>query len=301
MEKTKKEKSGKSYIFWAVVLVIYTLGSIIFFMCFSVNEVYRSTLVRQFGETVRVVNQPGVFFTNPIQDEISIYTGERMYDIPVTNVTTSDKKTMEADAYVTWRITDAQTYYRQLSSVESATGRLSSNVYSSMKKIISSTKQDDVIAGKDGTLSQSILDSITSLNTYGITITSFDIKGLDLPDKNKESVYQRMISERTAIADKERAAGEKLFNESKADTDRTVRETKSNAELEAATIAADAESQYYETLRQAYSSTSEKEEFYRYWLGLETLKESLKNGGTIQITESDPLYQILINKAGTND
>lgn len=298
--KENAVKTKKSVILWGVILGVFILGSIIFFMCFNVNQVYRSTLVRQFGETVRIVDVPGVYFTNPFQDEISIYTGERVYDVPVTNVTTSDKKTMEADAYVTWKITDAQTYYRQLSSVEAATGRLSSNVYSSMKKVISSTTQEDVIAGKDGTLATSILNSITNLNTYGITITSFDIKGLDLPDENKESVYERMISERDAIAAKEKAAGEKILAEAKAATDKTVRETKSNAELEAATITADAERQYYETLRLAYSSTPEKEEFYRYWLGLETLKESLKNGATIQITEDDPLYQILVNANKAN-
>jgi len=298
--KENAVKTKKSVILWGVILGVFILGSIIFFMCFNVNQVYRSTLVRQFGETVRIVDEPGVYFTNPFQDEISIYTGERVYDVPVTNVTTSDKKTMEADAYVTWKITDAQTYYRQLSSVEAATGRLSSNVYSSMKKVISSTTQEDVIAGKDGTLATSILNSITNLNTYGITITSFDIKGLDLPDENKESVYERMISERDAIAAKEKAAGEKILAEAKAATDKTVRETKSNAELEAATITADAERQYYETLRLAYSSTPEKQEFYRYWLGLETLKESLKNGATIQITEDDPLYQILVNANKAN-
>jgi len=296
----EKVKKSNSHIVWGVVIVLYVIGSILFFMCFNINQVYRSTLVRQFGETVRVVDNPGIYFTNPIQDEISIYTGERVYDVPVTNVTTSDKKTMEADAYVTWRITDSQTYYKQLSSVEAATGRLSSNVYSSMKRVISSTKQEDIIAGKDGTLAQSILDSITNLGTYGIKITSFDIKGLDLPEENKESVYSRMISERMAIADKEEAAGEKILNEAKAATDEKVRVTKSNAELEAAAIAADAENQYYETLRQAYSATPEKEEFYKYWLGLETLRESLKNGGTVQITESDPLYKILVN-AGANE
>jgi membrane protease subunit HflC len=296
----EKVKKSNSHIVWGVVIVLYVIGSILFFMCFNVNQIYRSTLVRQFGETVRVVDNPGIYFTNPIQDEISIYTGERVYDVPVTNVTTSDKKTMEADAYVTWRITDSQTYYKQLSSVEAATGRLSSNVYSSMKRVISSTKQEDIIAGKDGTLAQSILDSITNLGTYGIKITSFDIKGLDLPEENKESVYSRMISERMAIADKEEAAGEKILNEAKAATDEKVRVTKSNAELEAAAIAADAENQYYETLRQAYSATPEKEEFYKYWLGLETLRESLKNGGTVQITESDPLYKILVN-AGANE
>ena len=295
MKEETITKKSIAPIFWGIFLGAYLFGSFLFALCFNVNEIYRTTLVRQFGETVKIVDQPGVYFTNPIQDEISIYTGERMYDVPTTNVTTSDKKTMEADAYVTWKITNPQTYYRQLSSVEAATGRLSSNVYSSMKRVISSTKQENVIAGKDGSLASSILNSITNLSTYGITITSFDIKGLDLPDENKESVYERMISERKAIAAKETAAGEKILAEATAATDKTVRETKSNAELEAAAIAADAETQYYETLRQAYSSTPEKEEFYKYWLGLETLKESLKKGGTIQITENDPLYQILIN------
>lgn len=301
MNNTNTKKS-KAPVIWGIITVIYIIGAAIFLMCFNVNEVYRSTLVRQFGETVKIVETPGVYFTNPLQDEISIYTGERVYDVPSTNVTTSDKKTMEADAYVTWKITDAQTYYRQLSSVEAATGRLSSNVYSSMKKVISSTKQDDVIAGKDGTLASSILKSITNLGTYGITITSFDIKGLDLPDENKESVYGRMISERQAIAAKETATGEKVYTEAVAETDKKTRELKSNAELEAATIAAEAEAEYYETLANAYSATPQKEEFYRYWLGLETLRESLKGGGTIQITESDPLYQILINaKMNGND
>ena len=297
MNENIESKKIKSYTVWVVILASYLVTAFLFYLCFNVNNIYQTVLVRQFGETVKVVEAPGIFFTNPLQDEISIYTGERLYDVPVTNVTTSDKKTMEADAYVSWEITDAQTYYRQLSSVEAATGRLSSNVYSSMKRIISSTTQDAVIAGKDGTLSQSILKSITSLSNYGITITSFDIKGLDLPDENKESVYNRMISERKAIASRETAAGEKFYNESKAATDQKVRETKSNAELEAATIEADAEKQYFDTLRQAYSSSPEKQEFYRYWLGLETLKESLKKGGTIQITKSDPLYKILINAA----
>ena len=66
-------KKSNSHIVWGVVIVLYVIGSILFFMCFNINQVYRSTLVRQFGETVRVVDNPGIYFTNPIQDEISIY------------------------------------------------------------------------------------------------------------------------------------------------------------------------------------------------------------------------------------
>ena len=291
------EKKHRTYIIWAIVLVAYVIFGMVFFKCFNVNEAYRTALIRQFGKTVATKEEPGIYFINPLQDAISIYTGERMYDVPITDVTTSDKKNMMADAFVTWKITDVKKYYRQLSSAEAATGRISSNVYSAMKKVISATPQDDVIAGKDGRLSQSILGSITSLDQYGIKIHTFDIKGLDLPEENKTAVFDRMISERQAITAKYNADGDKTYNEAKAITDQEVRQLVSDAEAKAAQIEADGAAQYYEILRKAYSGSPEKEEFYKYWLGLETLKTSLKNGGTIQITEGDPLYNILKNSA----
>ncbi len=39
-----------------------------------------------------------------------------------------------------------------------------------------------------------------SMEQYGITLLDFDTKQLDLPDDNKEAVYERMISERDNIA-----------------------------------------------------------------------------------------------------
>ena len=288
---------GKSFRFWVIISIVYVLFGLVFLKCFNVNQMYQSVLIRQFGEIVSTKETPGVYFTNPIQDTVEIYTGERIYDLPVTGVTTSDKKTMIADAFVTWEVTSAIPFYKNVGSSDAATGRLSSAVYSSLKKVISATPQDDVIAGKDGRLSESILKNVSSLEKYGITIRTFDIKGLDLPGENKTSVYTRMIAERKAIEAQYTASGDKTYNEMKAQTDAEVREIKSNAKAEAALIIADGQKQYYEILRKAYSASPEKEEFYRYWLGLSTLKKSLKNGGTIQITEGDPLYNVLINAA----
>ena len=77
-----------------------------------------------------------------------------------------------------------------------------------MKNVISSTLQDDVISGKDGSLSTNILKKI-NLEEYGITVAKIEMKLLDLPSDNKNAVYQRMISERQAIAAEYKANGEK--------------------------------------------------------------------------------------------
>ena len=276
--------------------IIAILVVLTFAFSFNYNVKDREVLVFQFGKLVNVHSDEGVYFKIPyIQTVKSIFVGERIYDIPRTNVTTSDKKTMICDAYATWKITDIKKYYSKLSSVEAAQDRLNAAVYSSIKNVISSTSQDEVISGKDGSLGANILKK-TNLDSYGISVTNIEIKVLDLPDDNKESVYKRMISERQAIAAKYTADGEKTANTIKSETDANVRTIKSNAEAEAADVIANGETQYYQILADAYSKSEDKTEFYKYWSGLEALKDTLKNGGTYVIDKSSPLYEVLINK-----
>ena len=283
----------KRSIISAIIAIVAVLT---FAFSFNYNVKDREVLVFQFGKLVNVHSDEGVYFKIPyIQTVKSIFVGERIYDIPRTNVTTSDKKTMICDAYATSKITDIKKYYSKLSSVEAAQDRLNAAVYSSIKNVISSTSQDEVISGKDGSLGANILKK-TNLDSYGISVTNIEIKVLDLPDDNKESVYKRMISERQAIAAKYTADGEKTANTIKSETDANVRTIKSNAEAEAADVIANGETQYYQILADAYSKSEDKTEFYKYWSGLEALKDTLKNDGTYVIDKSSPLYEVLINK-----
>ena len=61
--------------------------------------------------------------------------------------------------------------------------------------------QDQVISGRTGSLSEKVMENIgTNMEQYGIELLSFETKQLDLPNDNKEAVYERMISERENIA-----------------------------------------------------------------------------------------------------
>lgn len=277
------------------VLLIVVLG--IASSCIAYNTPNQTALIIQFGEIVGQRTEPGPYFKTPvIQNVHKIYTGEQLYDLPPSEVITSDKKTMDSNSYSIWEITNPVLYYQTLASQSVAVNRINAAVYNATKKVISSTTQDDVINGKDGQLSRNILDSI-NLDSYGIDVTDFETKQLDLPDENEAAVYARMISERNAIAAQYRADGQRDAQKIISETDASVRETISNAEAEAAMIIAEGESLYFQTLRQSYAQTPESEEFYNFIIGLEAMKKTLTNGGVITITEDHPLYGILFNRA----
>ena len=284
------------YVKTIVVSVLVAFVILVGTSFFGYNTENHNVLIVQLGEVVDVIQEPGIFFKVPIiQTTKSIYVGEQLYDIRESEVITSDKKNMITNCYVTWQITDVKRYYQTLSSPSVAQGRIDVTVYNAIKNVISSTTQDEVISGKDGTLSDKIL-SRCSMEQYGIKVTKAEVKLLDLPSDNKDSVYKRMISDREAIVAEYKANGDKESRNIKSATDAQVRQIVSEAQVIAADTEAEGESEYFRILAEAYGASPERQEFYNFIIGLEAMKESLSNGGTITIDENSPLYNILINQ-----
>jgi HflC protein len=172
--------------------------------------------------------------------------------------------------------------------------RIDAAVYNSTKNVISSMTQDEVIEARDEGLTDLITDDAnTAMSEYGIVITQSQIKALDLPDDNKEAVYQRMISERNNIAASYRAEGEAQAQKIRNETDRTVAVTKAQASKEADILIAEGEAEYMRILSGAYD-TPEKADFYNFIRSLDALKESLKGQGqTIILGKDSELSKIL--------
>ena len=113
------------------------------------------------------------------------------------------------------------------------------------------------------------------MDSYGIHIYAVETKKLDLPDSNKESVYQRMISERNNIAAQYTADGDHQSQLIRNETDRTVKETIAKAQAEAEKIKAEGEARYMQILSDAYNDES-KADFLHHVRSLDALKASLK-------------------------
>ena len=246
-------------------------------------------VVRQFGKIVRIVDEPGLYAKVPfIQDVQAISSATRIYDIPSSDVITKDKKSMIADNYVLWKVTDPTKYLQSLNAItERANERIEAAVYNATKNVISSMTQDEVIAARGDTLTAMITEQANSdIGGYGVEIIQSQIKTLDLPDDNKEAVYERMISERNNIAARYTAQGQAEAQKIRNQTDKDVTIMLADADKSAAILEAEGESEYMRILSDAYNDES-KADFYNYIRGLDALKASLSGSNKTLILDKD--------------
>lgn len=288
-------KIAKRIVLVIVLLVLLVTGA----SSIVITRENEYSLVRQFGKIDHVVSKAGVSFKIPfIQSVDTLPKQILLYDLPSSDVITSDKKTMICDSYILWYIADPQKFAQTLnSSITNAEGRLDAIVYNSTKNVISSTTQDDVISGRDGELSEAIMANIgNSLDQYGIQLLSFETKKLDLPGDNKAAVYERMISERDNIAATYTAEGSSEAQIIRNTTDKEVTVLLSEAEKDAAILIAEGEAEYMKILSDAYNDAS-KQEFYSFVRSLDALKLSMKGGNkTVILSPDSPIAQIFYTK-----
>ena len=284
----------------ALIWIIAILAIVVFSSSLYTVDYKDVVLIQQFGRVVAIESEPGLHMKTPfVQSTIAIYDGNRIYDIPQSDVITRDKKSMIADDYVIWTVDDVMKYYQTLGGVSArAEERIDAAVYNATKNTISSMTQDEVIAARGIELTNLITaESNTDLTGYGIKILTAEIKALDLPDDNKEAVYERMISERGNIAAGYKAKGEAEAQKIRNETDKNVKITIADANKKAETLLAEGESEYMKILSDAYNS-EEKSEFYNYLRSLDAIKGSLgdNSNNTLILDKDSELASILYGR-----
>ena len=343
-----KKHAGIVLILIIAVLVVISAASVITYP----NE-YK--VIKTMGKISRVTTEPGFSLRVPVvQSETTISKARQLYDIAPTEIYTSDKKKMEVDAYIVWRVTDPVKFTQTLNaSRSSAENKISAMVYGALKATVSSTSQEELIASRDAalekgesedglpdleveditsdelqeeeetqetqetddgmkkidentrgiSLSSKILEQLDrdyDPEQYGIEIQMVKIKKLDLPDENKDAVYNRMITERKNIAAAYKAQGESEAQKIRNTTDKETEVMLSEAEAKADQLEAEGEAEYMRILSDAYNDP-EKAEFYLFVRQLDAAKKSLKNGNTTLFLDSDsPLASIFEGNGETS-
>lgn len=322
MEEKKKKRKGLGAIKYVLlVLLVLVVGNGLI-VC-QENE-YK--LIRQFGKVQRVISTAGLSMKIPFIQSVDTIPKEiLMYDLPASDVITSDKKSMIVDSYVLWRVTDPLKFTQTLSgSIYNAENRINAVVYNATKNTVSNMTQDEVIKSRDGkmtvtasdteeevesndlvleeketvieikSLTEEIMDSLGDVaSQYGIVILTVEVKKLDLPDDNKQAVYSRMISERENIAAQYTAEGASQAQMIQNTTDKEVSIMLSEANAQAEQIIAQGEAEYMRILSDAYADES-RSDFYSFVRSLDAAKESLKgsNEKTLILPSNSPIAQI---------
>ena len=323
----KKPEQGERTRKFGMIPIAIIIAALIFLLLNSmvITKENQFKLIRQFGRVERVLTQAGLSFKIPFVESVDTIPKELLiYDLPASDVITSDKKTMIVDSYVLWHVTDPLKFAQTLScSVSNAEGRIDAIVYNATKNTISNMKQDEVIRSRDGKMTITVEEpdtevkgndlelsrqeevvEITSLtekimeqighveDQYGIELMAVEVKKLDLPDDNKQAVYARMISERENIAAQYTAEGKSEARMIENTTDKEVSIMLSDAQAKAEATVAEGEAEYMRILSDAYSDPA-KTDFYSFVRALDALKESVKGDNkTVILSEDSPIAQI---------
>lgn len=278
----------------ALLLVILAANSV-----FTVAENQYACTVR-FSQIIGVTDEAGLHLKVPFLDSVKYFPNvTQFYDIPPSEVLTSDKQNMTVDCYVLWSISDPKLFYQSLGTTAVAEQRLDALTYNELKTVMGTLAQADIINMEDGAKRNEIYESIaTDVDTlaaaYGIRVEDVKIKQFDLPESNLNAVYARMISERNQMGEKYTADGNYAAALLRNDVDKQVNIILSNAEAEAAKLEAEGEAEYMRMLAEAYNSP-DKQEFYKFIQALEALKKSLTGEEkTVILDQDSELAQILM-------
>lgn len=258
---------------------------------FTVKENEYACTVR-FSKIIDTTSQSGLHVKVPFLDSVKYFTkSTQLYDIPPSEVLTSDKQNMTVDCYILWSIDDPKLFYQRLGSTANAEQRLDALTYNELKTVMGTLAQADIVNMEDGAKRNDIYEGISTdvdslARAYGIRVEDVKIKQFDLPESNLNAVYNRMISERNQIAEKYTADGNYEASIIRNDVDKQVNILVSNAQAEAAKLEAEGEAEYMRMLAEAYK-TKDQQEFYEFTRALDALKASLTGEEKTVILDKD--------------
>ena len=284
----------KIFLIAVIALLVIVLANSVY----TVRENQYACRV-QFSKIVDTTAEAGLHFKIPFIESIKYFSkATQLYDIPPSEVLTSDKQNMTVDCYILWQISDPLKFYQTLGSSTVAEDRLNNLTYNQLQTVMGTLAQADIVNMEDGAKRNEIYEGIAATvdgaaAQYGIHVVDVKIKQFDLPESNLNAVYTRMISERNQMAEKYTAQGNQEATMIRNEVDRDVNIMLSNAKAQAAQLEAEGEAEYMRLLAAAYDS-DDKKDFYEFTLALDALKKSLTGEEkTVILDANSELAQIL--------
>ena len=276
----------------AVLLVLLGLNSM-----FVVSE-GQNALLLQFGRIVRTDYKPGLHFKIPVAQQVMHFDNRILsLDAQPERYFTSEKKSVNVDFYVKWRIADNAMYYRATGGDQlQAAQRLTPIVKDALRFEFNARTLQDLIAGGRTDITDRVrnLTDASSRKNLGIAVVDVRIKRIDLPDEVSESVYKRMRAERLQLANELRFTGQEAGEKIQADADRQGQVLRANAVRDAATIRGEGDAQAAAIYAAAYSQDAD---FFAFYRSMAAYRKSFEDGQGVLVLKPDSQFLQYFNDA----
>jgi membrane protease subunit HflC len=263
---------------------------------FVVDQRQQAIVVR-LGEPVRVIHAPpsqvgaGLNFKTPfLENVIKLDRRNLALEAEKEEILASDEKRLVVDAFLRYRISDPLQFYRTLRDERTAQDRLERLVNSSLRQVLGSATETDIISGRRAELMQQSKQDVAQrakASRLGIEVIDLRIKRADFPAANQPFVYQRMQTQRKQIAAQQRAIGEQQKREIIASADKEVAITLATAQQEGETTRGEGDALRTRIFAQSFGKDPGFAAFYR---SMQAYEQGIGQGDSTLVLSPDSAF-----------
>ena len=315
---------GIKALLWLVLAVGLILGTS---ALYTVNEM-EYAIITQFGKPVgEPITEPGLHVKTPFIQEVNRLDKRFMeWDGAPVAIPTKDKTYIRVAMFARWKISDPKVYFVRLHDERSAQSRLEDILGSETRnsvarhELIEIVRTDparkpvqDEILGKGGLGSIGVLPPIhygrrlveaditkaaaKKLAEFGIDLLDVRVKRVNYNPEVLDRIYQRMISERSQIAQRFRSEGEGEAAKIAGQKERDLNEIQSEAYRKVQELRGEADAKASEIYASAYNQSPEAAEFYAFIKGMETYQKIFAKDSTLLLSTDSTLMRLLKTSA----
>lgn len=279
----------KSFVMLVVALVcLVLLGSSLY----TVQEGQTALKLRLgklvVGQDGRAAEyEPGLHIKFPIINTIKMLDVRlQMLSVDSSRIYTAEQKSVLVDYYAKWRINDLSLYYTRTGGEPfRARELLTQKINDALRAAIGKRTIKDVVSSDRAEIMQLLnADANKSAESLGIEVVDVRIQGIELPREVRDSVYERMRTERKQVATKHRAQGKAASETIRADTDATVAVTLAEAKANSQKIRADGDQEAATIYSNAYDKDPK---FYALYRSLEAYRHVFHGKNNVMVLKPD--------------
>ncbi|MGV6853169.1 MAG: protease modulator HflC [bacterium] len=280
------------------LIIVLLFGLVVYQSVFTVDQ--REYAIRfKLGEIVESDYQPGIHWMTPFINNVMKFDRRVLtLDANPDRFLTSEKKFVEVDSYVKWKIADINGFYSTTRGDEFvARERLEQIMKDGLRAEFARRTLKEVISEQREAMMQALLVKANEeAKGFGIEIVDVRVKRINLPDEVSSSVYNRMRSERKRVANELRSEGHEQSEKIRSDADRQVQVLLAEAQAKAEQIRGEGDAQSAATYAQAYGSDAE---FYAFYRSLQAYRNSFTSGRDVMIVDPDSsFFEYFQNESG---
>ncbi len=277
----------------AVIFVLFFLVS---------NSLYildqrKIAIITQFGEVISQKTSPGLKYKIPFIQTV-IFFDKRLQNMTFNmndfnEVVALDQKTLKLDAYAKYKIIDPKSFYESVQNNEKFRTRLGSIVESSIREVIGQVKFIDILGEKRNVIHEKIVSFVNEdAKNFGVNVVDVRLVRVNLPDKAREAVYNRMRTEREKEAKEIRAIGQQESDVIRATAEKEERIFIAEAEKKSEIIKGQGDAK---AITIYANSFGKDKEFFEYYRSLEAYKKVFNNAA-VYISSDNPFLKYMNKK-----